>query len=221
MLLMKLPCLTSLTCHESDGNVESPLNRISVPFNATRDPTTLFSLVCPLYSSSFCNVRPYDKNSPLLHRIEKWNPKSPCSLTPLTCYESDGNLESPLKGISMPFNATRDLTKSYLVASPRWKMKSQITLLSHVFMLWITWQVGIAIENGISMSFKATRDPTLLHVLQFSFLLMLNLINSKNSFDCVYFPCFLLLYLHWNHIPFFPKFQIMKLVFASLRLTQF
>lgn len=163
MLLMKLPCLTSLTCHESDGNVESPLNRISVPFNATRDPTTLFSLVCPLYPRLFATSDRTIKILPcftalkneipnhlalsrlwhamnqmatwnrhwkgsrchsmlreiwqnpilLLHRVEKWNPKLPCSLTFL-CYESHGKLELPLKMGSRCHSKLREIRLFYM-----------------------------------------------------------------------------------------------------------
>ena len=56
---------------------------------------------------------------PLLHRVEKYNIKSTCSLTSLTCYELDGSLDLRLDGISMPFNATRSPTLfSSLFLSP-------------------------------------------------------------------------------------------------------
>ena len=54
-------------------------------------------------------ARPYEEKPPLLHRVEKYNIKIPCSLTSLACYEWDGSLELRLDGISMPFRNELDV----------------------------------------------------------------------------------------------------------------
>ena len=92
---------------------------ISMPFRNEIDVGWGLAI---LFFSHATTAKPYVEKPPLLHRVEKYNIKLPCSLTSLTCYEWDGSLELRLDGISMPFSNEVDVrggTQNYFHPASR------------------------------------------------------------------------------------------------------